>query len=81
MSVTIELQPDLEADLLALAASRGMSLEEYVLATVAQTVRPHQTKSPQERAQAWVQSAKQFPVTPPLPDEAISRESIYPDRS
>jgi predicted DNA-binding protein len=31
----------------------------------------------QHRATAWLDAVKRFPHTPPLSDEAISRESIY----
>jgi sRNA-binding protein len=36
--------------------------------------------SPAERGAAWRESAKKLPHTPPLSDEAISRESIYDAR-
>lgn len=32
------------------------------------------------RAAAWLDAVKRFPHTPPLSDEAISRESIYEKR-
>jgi hypothetical protein len=35
------------------------------------------TLSPVERARLWRESAKGLPHTPPLSDEAVSRESIY----
>jgi hypothetical protein len=35
--------------------------------------------SPAERTEAWRQSVRGLPHTPPLSDEAISRESIYGD--
>jgi hypothetical protein len=36
--------------------------------------------TPEQRAAAWRETAKRFPDTPLLSDEAISRESMYPDR-
>jgi hypothetical protein len=36
--------------------------------------------SPAERGAAWRESAKKFPHTPPLSDEAISRENLYAER-
>jgi len=82
MTVTLDLKPEITAGLLALADGSGMSLEDYLLAMVEGTVltRSSQTLSPQEKAAAWRESAKRFPDTPPLSDEAISRESIYADR-
>jgi len=35
--------------------------------------------SPEERSAAWIEAAKDLPHTPPLSDEAISRESMYSD--
>jgi hypothetical protein len=80
VTVTIDLKPETQAGLLALADASGMSLQDYILAMVENTVRPHSPMSPQERAAAWIDSAKRFPDTAPLSDEAISRESIYADR-
>jgi hypothetical protein len=59
-----------------------MSLENFLLAMVEETVRSRspQTLSPGQRAAAWRKTAKQFPETPLLSDEAISRESMYADR-
>jgi hypothetical protein len=36
--------------------------------------------SPTERAAAWLASTDGLPLTPPLSDEAISRESMYGPR-
>jgi len=80
MTVKLELQPDLEAGLLAAAQARGLSLETYL----AQVIRDHAIDHAalpiedwEREFDAWVRS---FPKTPLLSDEAISRESMYPDR-
>jgi len=80
MTLTIDIKPETQAGLLAMAEARGMSLAQYVEVVVESSVRRQSQMSPGERAAAWVESAKRFPDTPPLPDEAISRESIYADR-
>jgi len=80
VTVTIDLKPETRAGLLTLADASGMSLEQYLLAIVENTVHPHPLMTPAERAAAWIESAKRFPDTPSLSDEAISRESIYADR-
>jgi hypothetical protein len=80
MTVTLDLKPETQAGILALAEASGMSLEQYILAMVESTVHRHSPLSPKERAAAWIESAKRFPDTPPLSDEAISRESIYGER-
>jgi hypothetical protein len=36
--------------------------------------------TPAERAALWRQSAAGLPRTPPLPDEAVTRENLYDTR-
>jgi hypothetical protein len=82
MTITIELPPDIAASLAALAAEQGMSLPEYLQRLLEDQVAPRKAPSlsPAERAQLWRESAKGVPRTPPLSDEAVSRESFYDDR-
>jgi len=75
MTVTIELPPEIEASLAAKAQAEGVPLPQYVT----NFLRKH-ILSPEERAAAWIESAKDLPHTPPLSDEAISRETLYSDR-
>ncbi len=79
MTVTIELHPETEAGLAALAAEQGVSMAEYVRGVLERQVPlPSQALLPPvDRATAWRQAAKGLPHTPPLSDEAISRESMY----
>jgi hypothetical protein len=82
MSVTIDLPPEVEANLADQAAARGMPLGEYLrrlLAEQAGACKPIR-KTPQERAKHWRESVAGLPDTKPLSDEAISRESIYAER-
>jgi len=81
MTVTLDLKPETQAGLVALAHKNGVSLEEYLLALVENTVVSQSSKplTPEERASVWRETAKRFPNTPPLSDEAISRESMYAD--
>lgn len=82
MTVTIQLPPDIEADLIAQARARGLDLPQYVEHVLREQVPPRAASllSPAERAEAWRQSTRGLPHTPPLSDDAISRESIYGDR-
>jgi hypothetical protein len=82
MTVTIQLPPDIEADLVAQAQAQGLDLARYVEHVLREQVPPRSgaTLSPAERAEAWRQSTRGLPHTPPLSDDAISRESIYSDR-
>ena len=82
MTVKLELNPEIEAGLLAQAQARGLSLEAYLNQMI-------QDQSPasdgpvlsaeewEREFDAWVES---FPDTPLIPDEALTRESMYPDR-
>ncbi|HXM42765.1 MAG TPA: hypothetical protein VN924_16050 [Bryobacteraceae bacterium] len=85
MTVTLDPPPEKEAALKAQAQSRGLSLEQWMLELADQSVQPvsitHLQKTdPEEWARqflAWADSHD--PEIPVLPDEAMSRESIYPD--
>jgi hypothetical protein len=80
MTVTIDLRPEIEASLAAIAARNGVTLPEYISRLVEQQVPTPSQLSPAERAAAWRNSVKDIPYSPPLSDEAISRESIYAGR-
>jgi hypothetical protein len=81
MTISIELMPEVEAGLAALAAEQGVPLREYVRHLLEQ-VPTHKmpSLSPAERALLWRESAKGIPYTPPLSDEAVRRESFYDAR-
>ena len=87
MTLTIHLAPEKEAVFKAAADIRGLSVEQWLVDVADQHVQPtgsiaHLQKSnPQEwvrRFDEWVNSHD--PNTPLLSDEAMSRDSIYPDR-
>jgi len=82
MTITIELPPEIEARLAALAAEQGMPLPDYLQHLLEEQVpaRKAASLSPAERALLWRESAKGLPHTPPLSDEAVSRESLYDTR-
>jgi hypothetical protein len=80
MTVTLDLRPETEASLAALAAERGVSLEQYISHRLERQVPDQPPFSPAERAAAWREAAKGPPHTPPLSDDAISRETIYDTR-
>ncbi|MGO9260077.1 MAG: hypothetical protein ACLQU1_27760 [Bryobacteraceae bacterium] len=82
MMVTIELPSEIEAELVAQARSHGLALPQYVEHLLRERVPPRagSALSPAERAAAWRESTRGLPHTPPLSDDAISRESIYGDR-
>jgi hypothetical protein len=85
MTVTLNLPPEKEAVFKAEAQARGLSLEQWILEVADQHVQPesvaHLQKTNPEvwarRFRAWADSHD--PKIPVLSDEAMSRESIYPD--
>lgn len=80
---TSELTPELAKEILAAAAARGISVEEYLQNVI--TTRPNhaeqnvQTLLPQERVKLWQEwvDSHSYIKAPPLSDYAVSRESIY----
>ena len=81
MTVTIQLPSDIEADLVAQARDQGLELSQYLERLLRGQVaaRAGSALSPAERAAAWRESTRGLPHTPPLSDDAISRDSIYGD--
>lgn len=86
MNVTLELSDEKAAVLKAQAEAQGLTVERWLEQIADQHARPvsiaHlQITNPKEWARqfdAWVDSHD--PTTPVLSDEAMSRESIYPER-
>ena len=73
MTVTLELGPEVEAQLLAQASARGLSLDDYLKRVV--ELQASAGVALKERGfEALIDS---FPQEPVLSDEAISRDSIY----
>jgi hypothetical protein len=81
MTLTLELPPDLEAGLLKYAQAEGIPPNLFVQRLLRDqvSVYPLESMTPSERAAACRESVVGLPLTPPLSDQAISRESIYGD--
>ncbi len=82
MTVKLDLPPEIEANLVAQARHRGLSLENYLHQILQEQngIAPASALSTEEwiaEFQAWTSD---FPDTPVLSDEALSREAMYPDR-
>jgi hypothetical protein len=62
-----------------LAAKQGLPLREYLRLLLEELMpaRKAASLSPVERAELWRESAKGVPYTPPLSEEAVSRETFY----
>ncbi len=82
MTVTLKIKPEIEAGLLTQAQANGMTLEEYLLSLVEGTVllKAQETSTAEERAAAFEAWSAGHRPTPPLSDDAVSRESIYRGR-
>jgi len=86
MTLTFKLSPDRETALRAQAEAQGMTVEQWLLNLVEQqipstSIAHLQKTDPQEWArQVHEWAASHDRTSRPLSDEAISRESIYPDR-
>lgn len=87
MTVVLELKPEIEARVTALAAAQGVSVEEYIqnflesLASLDEEP-SYDSMSPEQWAkefEEWL-DGHDYITAPPLTDEAISRESIYRER-
>jgi hypothetical protein len=85
MTVTLVLPPEKEIAFKAEAQARGLSLEQWMLQAADRQVQPvsiaHLQKTDPEK---WFRQFRQWsdshdPNIPVLSDEAMSRESIYPD--
>ena len=83
MIVTLELRPEVEAQLQLQAKTRGLSLQDYLkkvveLQATAWAARNSvETVSNDEWERGFEALIDSFPPQPLLSDEAISRDSIY----
>lgn len=87
MAITLVLKPEIEAQLIAQAAAKGVPVEQYLQSwietnLITEIVQPfHQTATTEEWVEAFTAWAKSHSSdAPPLSDEATSRESIYRER-
>ena len=87
MAITLELKPEVEAELMAQAQAAGLSLVQFLsreleaIVPVAQThvpaLLPDGTDQWEKDVDEWLDS---FPQNPVLHEEAFQRENWYPDR-
>ena len=82
MALTIELPPDIEERLNAVAEARGLHPAAYVTELIRSSLplsvppREH----PPEDFEAWLEKFAQYSdQIPPMPGETFSREMIYQD--
>lgn len=80
--MSLNLKPDIEARLIALAQASGVSVEDFLQNVVEERtgLGPMERLGAEEWAAQFEEWADSFPESPPIPDEALSRENLYPDR-
>ena len=80
--MSLNLNPDIEARLIALAQSSGVSVEDFLRHVVDEKSEHYKARrlSPEQWTEQFEEWADSFPEAAPIPDEALSRESLYPDR-
>lgn len=83
MDITLSLKPEVEKGLLARAQERGLTLDAYLddLFQREAGFAAGARRSGKEKAQAFVAWARSHRPTAPLSEEAISRATMYPDRT
>lgn len=81
--MSLNINPNIEARLIELANASGTSVDAFLEQMIAQNEQTQPRKlSPDEwvtEFDAWADSTPETRSTP-LPDEALSRESLNPDR-
>lgn len=79
--MSIDVSPEIERGLTALASQHGLSVNDYLQTLLAREERSSSSQpSGEETAAAFIAWADSFPDAPLLSDEAVSRASMYPDR-
>lgn len=79
MTIHLTLKPEMEARLIAQAAARGISVEQYLESLIEERLAIQE----EPEWQAILRELGKSPsltVAPLLSDEAMSRESIYRER-
>jgi len=80
--MSLNLNPDIEAKLISVAQASGVCVEDLLLHVVEEKTGHSQVGrlSPDQWAKQFEEWADSFPEAGPIPDEALSRENLYPDR-
>lgn len=78
----LNVNPEIEANLVAIAQRRGLSVDALLQEIVAKELHmAGSVDTGEDKARAFIAWADSFPDdAPPLSDEAVSRDSLYPDR-
>jgi hypothetical protein len=79
MSVTLELSPDLEEQMIVAAKAQGLSLENYLVSLIrgGASLSAYSPGTPEDFERDWEALSQFSEEIPVLSDESYSRESIY----
>jgi hypothetical protein len=85
VTIPVLLSPEEQAALSAEAKAQGVSIDSLlhkavleIISSAREVKQPQQQLSPEEFERAFEEMADMIPENaPPIPDEALSRESIY----
>ncbi len=81
MTITVDIPPEIEQLFVAQAQARGLSLDAYARECLAHSAKVPLLPPPRSTDELNLlldEAADMIPIgTPPLSDEAMSRESIY----
>ena len=82
VTITVDIRPEVQAELARLAAAHGRAIEAYAASLLEEAVHLPAGASPlnQGRLENTLREMAQFSQKiPALPDEAFTRESLYRD--
>jgi hypothetical protein len=87
VTITLDLKPEVEAELKAQAQAAGLTLAQFLsreLEAIAPVVPGQSLETPAAGSDQWEKELDEwldsFPQHPVLSDEALKRENWYPDR-
>jgi hypothetical protein len=87
VTITLDLKPEVEAELNAQAQAAGLSLAQFLsreLEAIAPAAPAQLPETPADGSDQWERELDEwldsFPQRPVLSDEALKRENWYPDR-
>lgn len=82
MTITVDIAPEVQAELARQAAAHGRAVEAYVASLLEEAVRVPAGPShmSMDRLESTIREIAEFShKIPSLPDEAFTRESLYRD--
>jgi hypothetical protein len=80
VTITVDIRPEVQAELARQAAAQGRAVEAYAASLLEEAVHLPASRLNQDRLENTLREMAQFShKIPALPDEAFTRESLYRD--